>query len=568
MVQLKVNDYWKSGIGYVAALLLTLFMIPHFMSISQYRIPPSQISIVGENPGVIPQPFIAGENTTKMLAQHRPRQTETRRFHFSFDENDPVSGPRQIYIPTGGSEMRAFINGIPLPISEPNRFFAPGFGRSWIHSDIERWMLLPGKNSLDLHVHRDDARSGIPEVYFGPSKTVGAVADQQKRWMKRLPNIVLLVGTFIMIISVLGLIYASSKRSYLVSGCLGCLLVMQAGMSQITGYPGIDNADLAMRFFFPFCIVLLILLLQIYDRDHWEGLSASKIALYGFALTGPFLALAQLILPFAFPASIYFATLALLTPMPLLAAGSALNIVQDLKIHRTKLEALSEKVSEQAEELDEQSQLIAKAMRTKAVLEERQRFTRDIHDGIGGQLLSLLLRVRTGSIPKEEIAREIQAGLDDLRLVVDSMDHTGDNLEAALTTFKIRAINQLQAARVKLDWDQSEAIHITFPNTRGTLHLFRFMQEAITNIIKHSEATRAQISLNQPAEFAPLTVTIADNGVGFSPEKEQTSSGRGMRNLETRATHLGGTLTFESGLEGKGTGLRLVIPDHPGPSSI
>ena len=75
-------------------------------------------------------------------------------------------------------------------------------------------------------------------------------------------------------------------------------------------------------------------------------------------------------------------------------------------------------------------------MQDQAILEERQRFTRDIHDGIGGQLVSLLLRARRGKLGKNEMIQEIQSGINDLRLIVDSMDHVGDDLSSALVSSK------------------------------------------------------------------------------------------------------------------------------------
>ena len=241
-------------------------------------------------------------------------------------------------------------------------------------------------------------------------------------------------------------------------------------------------------------------------------------------------------------------------------------LMGDLKAHNSKLENLKAKLSEQAEELDEQGQALSQEIKSRAVLEERQRFTRDIHDGIGGQLLSLLLRVRTGKLDSGEIAEEIQGGLNDLRLVVDSMDHTGDNLTAALTTFRSRANAQLNAADINLNWIQSDKIYVQFRSTRAILHIYRFLQESLSNIVRHADAENVTVSLLQENPEQPFVIRILDDGIGMAEAGENNmgaghiGAGKGLENLRLRAQRLGGTMEFTEGLNGKGTGVELTIP--------
>jgi len=159
---------------------------------------------------------------------------------------------------------------------------------------------------------------------------------------------------------------------------------------------------------------------------------------------------------------------------------------------RSTLRALESTIDEQADELDEKSQLVAQEMQRSAVLEERQRMMRDIHDGIGGQLLSLMLRVRSGNLNPDETARGIKQSLSDLRLVVDSADHLGGDLMSALATFRSRAQQQLAAAGIRLEWTFTDDLSGRFQSTSKTLDLYRFMQEAVTNIVRHSNASAAQ----------------------------------------------------------------------------
>ena len=554
---------WALAIfAYFLSIIIAIILTPNAMTLTGYAIDRSQLTIIDGDTSENFSAFPDLQNTVPVSRQHFPRQKSIdRRIHAQFDEAWPVNGPRRLYIPSGGSEIEVWVNGIFLSQSEPVSLFAPGFGNSWLRTDIPRSVLTPGPNRLDIFIRRDDARSGVSDIYIGPRSEILRIEQQQQRWMRSMPGLHLSAGTLIIIISLLGLIYGPQKGTYLISGCLGSVMVIQASLSAVTMRPEFVETTLYMRFFLPFSILLLTLLLQIYDRLIWRGLNPIKVVLYGFALTGPILSLFCLVAPVSLPGHLLLATLSLFTPLPLLIIGLGLNIWHDLSQHRTRLEALSGTVSKQAEELDEKSEQINLALRNKAVMEERQRFTRDIHDGIGGQLLSLLLRVRTDRVSKEEIANELQAGLDDLRLVVDSLDHTGDNLSAAMTTFKARARNQLSAVDINLTWEQSDELDVEFPNPRGTLHVFRFMQEAVTNIVKHSGASQVLIAVTQSSTSDPMTIYLADNGTGFDPASP--SGGRGMKNLKSRATQLGAELEFGEGIGGKGTGISLEIPNRP-----
>jgi len=198
--------------------------------------------------------------------------------------------------------------------------------------------------------------------------------------------------------------------------------------------------------------------------------------------------------------------------------------------------------------------VIATEMQKRAVLEERQRFTRDIHDGIGGQLLSLLLKVRSGRVGIEGVANEIQAGINDLRLVVDAMDHTGDNLNMALATFKARTERQLEDAEIKFVWELEEPLAFDLEATRDILNLYRLMQEAVSNAIRHGKPDSIRISIAM--EKDNLRLTILDDGKGF--DVADVKAGKGLTNMKSRAERLGAELVIVSE-PGSGTELQLSL---------
>jgi signal transduction histidine kinase len=87
--------------------------------------------------------------------------------------------------------------------------------------------------------------------------------------------------------------------------------------------------------------------------------------------------------------------------------------------------------------------------------------------------------------------------------------------------------------------------------------LFRVIQEAITNIVKHAEAKRATIRV----EFkdSAIAAMIGDDGKGFDPQGSHGERGLGLLGMEERVTRLGGTLRIDS-KPGRGTRIALEIP--------
>jgi signal transduction histidine kinase len=87
-----------------------------------------------------------------------------------------------------------------------------------------------------------------------------------------------------------------------------------------------------------------------------------------------------------------------------------------------------------------------------------------------------------------------------------------------------------------------------------TEHVLSIIQEALANIIRHSRARQAEISIKYREER--MQVSIQDYGIGLS---KKTDTGFGLRNMRDRARLLGGTLEIESDI-GKGTRVILEIP--------
>jgi signal transduction histidine kinase len=233
--------------------------------------------------------------------------------------------------------------------------------------------------------------------------------------------------------------------------------------------------------------------------------------------------------------------------LPVLAAERLRGLVGDFVGARAKI--ADQEIIIQNQEAD-----LHAAIRSSAINEERQRFVRDMHDGVGGQLLSLLMQMRSKTIAPDEVELELQRGLHDLRLMADSLDHVGSDLDLALTAFERRAAQQLASTGISLTWSKASELNRLAWDGRKILNLYRVLQETLTNCIRHSQATSIEFEFKLDATGEGLHVAITDDGVGMPPD---TQKGRGLANITKRAAAIGSSVSYASGPQGKGTQISL-----------
>lgn len=217
---------------------------------------------------------------------------------------------------------------------------------------------------------------------------------------------------------------------------------------------------------------------------------------------------------------------------------------------------LSRIIRSQREEIEATSLALEQQVKRSAVLEERQRLSRDMHDGIGGQLMSLLARVRSRRITTDQLEGELVNGLSELRLMVDSLDASDGSVADALAVLRSRIRTQTEAARMSLEWSQAGDLNVVADDPRWILNLNRLIQEAATNAVRHSNGDRIDVTIEATGDRR-LTVTIEDDGVGF--DRDLVPPGRGLSNLVFRAAQLGGRLEIDRVGAGGGTIVKAVV---------
>ncbi|KRR16746.1 histidine kinase [Bradyrhizobium lablabi] len=220
--------------------------------------------------------------------------------------------------------------------------------------------------------------------------------------------------------------------------------------------------------------------------------------------------------------------------------------------------------------------------RAAALARERTRLMRDLHDGLGGQLVSIVALSERGN-GSAGIGDAARAALKDLRLVIDSMDDIGGDLMLALGSWRERAMAQLRPHDIALDWravtPQGLPVH---PELRPwhVIQIVRLLDEAVTNAVKHANAKRITVRIETLAGTDGLErgcITVEDDGKGFEITSDGAAAGaikaaRGLRNMRSRAARCGAELELSSCAQGadhgtdQGTRVRLTLP-HRFPDS-
>lgn len=218
-------------------------------------------------------------------------------------------------------------------------------------------------------------------------------------------------------------------------------------------------------------------------------------------------------------------------------------------------ETLNIKLAERETELaalhEQQRARIARSVREQ----ERQRLTHDLHDGISGHLVSIIAMSERASGDAKPIEKAAREALDDLRLVIYSLDLGDRELPVALANLRERLVPQLQRMGIDLDWSMANLPEVSGVTPGNALAVLRILQEAITNAIKHGPARRI-VTRGATATDGMAAIMVENDGCGFV----ENGCGRGLTNMRQRAEQLHGKLTI--GTVGQGVRLTLLLPSR------
>jgi two-component system, NarL family, sensor histidine kinase UhpB len=242
--------------------------------------------------------------------------------------------------------------------------------------------------------------------------------------------------------------------------------------------------------------------------------------------------------------------LILLATMILLVVWRYNDAVRKISDHAFELEAQKHKIES---DLANAYQVISLSRERILVAEERSRLMRDLHDGLGGEMIALLALAENNKACGESIARHARTALDDMRLIIASLEDYGGDLSFALGTWKERAESQILASGIFLHWSTGDIPEISDTSPKIVLNILRILQEALVNALKHANATELFFSAKQLD--CSIVLTLRDNGVGISMGRRL---GRGINNMHSRAEAINGRLEIISSAQG--TSVTIFVP--------
>ena len=220
---------------------------------------------------------------------------------------------------------------------------------------------------------------------------------------------------------------------------------------------------------------------------------------------------------------------------------------------------LASKLADREREIEVNNQQLRYIESEQAVLLERQRLMRDMHDGVGSTLIATLRAVEHGAISHQGVAEMLRAAIEDLRLAIDSLEPIEHDLTTLLATLRTRVGRRLETAGLHLRWSMEDLPPLPWLDATQALQVLRLLQEALTNVIKHAGARTVAISASTSAAAGVVLVRIVDDGVGFDPAA--ASPGRGIVNMHHRARQLDGQFEIQSS-PGAGATVSIRMPLH------
>nr|WP_279343776.1 ATP-binding protein [Variovorax terrae] len=270
------------------------------------------------------------------------------------------------------------------------------------------------------------------------------------------------------------------------------------------------------------------------------------------------LAVSAELLPFGPAARMAFGAPILLCALVYAVAENYFHTFDEVRRLNTELE---QRVCERTRELELTHERLRTLERSAAIAEERDRLMRDMHDGVGSQLMTTLDAVERGQLDPAGVGALLRGCIEDLRLVIDSLEPSEHSLQLALANLRYRLEPRLREAGVALAWEVDETP--VAASTGQVLQIMRIVQEALANALRHAQARRLRLRLEVAG--GALAVEVSDDGRGLGPQADQAPdparphAQRGLANMRLRARQLGGELEVLSAAPGTRVVLRVPL---------
>lgn len=205
------------------------------------------------------------------------------------------------------------------------------------------------------------------------------------------------------------------------------------------------------------------------------------------------------------------------------------------------------------------------ARATHATEEERKRVARELHDGTAQTLAALRVQLRLARsgqdvdamrVALDRVSAELGEAIEEVRRMAHGLRPPALDMLGLATAVRSYVESSAQSAGLDLRIDADDVAGALSPE--GELALYRILQEAVSNVVRHSGASRLEVELGRRPGGVELRVR--DDGLGFvPPETLDSDRGLGLFGMQERAGYVGGEVVIES-TPGLGTTVTTWIP--------
>nr|WP_301334521.1 ATP-binding protein [Variovorax dokdonensis] len=256
------------------------------------------------------------------------------------------------------------------------------------------------------------------------------------------------------------------------------------------------------------------------------------------------------------PGNNYYASLASAATVVGISFALTWRLVRGLRMVENFNQELRARVEEASARLAQTLRRQHEVELVQTRLAERLNLVRDLHDGLGMTLTGHISALQKGAQigtdrsrgePGAEALWALREVNDDLRLIIESsaFDDT-DELSERIVPLRHRCTRLLEAAGIECRWQVERLTDCRMDARRG-LDFLRLLQEALTNVLRHSHATQVNVRIALAGQ--QLVLSVHDNGRGIDAglgDGSGTPRGMGLSNMRARAQRLDGQLDIHS----------------------
>ncbi len=573
-----------------------------------------------ETPGAIVGPW----EDTAIPGAHALQQAPFVSVWYRFDAAVPADGGIWgVYLAAPQANVRVFVNGIRVlstgPIEAPLAFF-----REPLLAPFDARLATRPTDRVHVHLTRERHDAGTAAVYVGPIEALQPTYDSLLFFTQTLPA---LISAFLITVVVLLLALTLMRPQESAYGWFALTLVLWTGhtlcqlvdnipfdhwrwvglwyaltawvltvviafnrfygfqarsvervllvtavplLAGIVWVSGSEDQALMFQFYdgvwLPYLLLWAFYTLLQHGYAIYRGPSVENVSLMLHGLGAMALGVRDYLFDIGVPwvpGTTYY--------LPLYAAFTLLFpillVVRRYIITQRRVDGFTDELRRQVEEtsarLEANYRELSELAQQQAIAQERGRIMRDMHDGLGGQLMHALALAEEAEPHAADgpdgLQGTLQRALQDLRFIIDSLSPDHRDVTALLAGFRHRSRPMLEQAGVRIVWQVDELPETVLPPA-SALHLLRILQETVTNTVRHARATC--LEFRGYREHGRICIEVNDDGTGFAMERVNQ---RGLNNMRFRGGQIGAEVTVVSGVGGTST--RILLPadvDSPG----